>query len=308
MSNKQIRQEFADTMLEVGQKDSKLVVLVGDISHYSLQPFAKACPGRYYNIGICEPTMMSMAAGLSKRGFIPVVHTIAPFLLERSFEQIKDDFGYQKLGVNLVSVGAGFDYGTLGVTHHCYDDFALLKNIEGAQIFYPGSCKEFNKLFKQVYDLGFINYFRISETKHDVDLDDEQISLGKGVKVKEGEDVTIVVVGPQLRTAVDSSEALKRKKVSAEVIYLPTIKPFDDEIVRQSLSKTKRGLVIEEHSMYGGILEEVLRCSVGLNDVKFSSINLGDRFVRVYGSYKEQCRRLGFSIENIINKVERELI
>ena len=89
--------------------------------------------------------MANVAAGLSKTGFIPVIHTIAPFLVERSFEQIKLGFGYQKLKGNLVSVGAGFDYCTLGCTHHCYDDFALLKNVEGSQIIYPGSPKEFSK-------------------------------------------------------------------------------------------------------------------------------------------------------------------
>lgn len=87
--SKKIRQQFADTMLEVGQNDPNLVVLLGDISHFIMQPFAKACPGRFYNIGICEPTIVSMAAGLAKVGFYPVVHTIAPFILERSFEQQK---------------------------------------------------------------------------------------------------------------------------------------------------------------------------------------------------------------------------
>lgn len=104
---KHMRQEFADTMLEVGQVDAKLVVLIGDISHGILQPFAKACPGRFYNIGICESTIVNMAAGLAKVGLYPVVHTIAPFIVERSFEQIKLDFGYQHLGVNLVTVGGG---------------------------------------------------------------------------------------------------------------------------------------------------------------------------------------------------------
>lgn len=104
LNKKRIRQQFADTMLEVGQNDPNLVVLLGDISHFILQPFAKACPGRYYNVGICEPTIVSMAAGLAKVGFYPVVHTIAPFIVERSFEQIKLDFCYQQLDGNLVTV------------------------------------------------------------------------------------------------------------------------------------------------------------------------------------------------------------
>ena len=279
--NKKIRNEFADTMLEVGKDDPRLAVMVGDISHFVLQPFAQACPGRYYNIGICEPTMIALASGLAKVGFIPAVHTIAPFLLERSFEQVKLDLGYQKCPVNLVSVGAGFDYGSLGTTHHCYDDFALMKNVEGMHLFYPASCKEFNILFKKVWDRGASNYFRIPENKHGVEFDDDQIIPGKAIKVKEGEDVTIVATGPQLKAALDSVSILEEQGISPEVIYLHTIKPFDSETINESLSKTKKVLVIEEHSEFGGVFEEVLKCSKNI-DARYSSINLGEDYDRGY--------------------------
>ena len=190
--SKKLRQEFADTMLEVGSLDQRLVVLIGDISHFVLQPFAKACPGRYYNIGICEPSTVNMAAGISKVGLIPVVHTIAPFIVERSLEQIKLDFGYQKFGINLVTVGSAFDYGALGCTHHCYSDFAVLKTIENMEIIYPASCKEFNLLFKETYDNGNPTYFRIPEAKHDLNFSDDQIRFGKGIVAKEGSDLTVI--------------------------------------------------------------------------------------------------------------------
>ena len=247
MDNQNIRQEFANTMFEVGQKDNDLVVLVGDISHFILQPFAKACPRRFYNIGICEPTIVNMAAGLSKVGFVPVVHTFAPFLIERSFEQIKLDFGYQKLGVNLIAIGGSFDNSALGCTHHCYDDFALLKNVEGMQIIYPATCKEFNLLFKQIYRNNHPKYFRLPLNSHGVEFPDNEIIFGKGIVVKEGKDVTIVVVGSQLKTALESVNPLIRVGISAEIIYLHTLKPLDEDLIIRSLSKTKKCLVIEEH-------------------------------------------------------------
>ena len=131
---KKIRNQFADTVLEIGSKNKKVVIFVGDISHGIMQPFAKKFPNRYYNIGICEPAMVNVAAGLSKSGLIPIVHTIAPFLIERSYEQIKLDFGYQKLPVNLVSVGSSYDYSKLGCSHHCYSDFALMSQFENCNI------------------------------------------------------------------------------------------------------------------------------------------------------------------------------
>lgn len=305
-SEKNIRKEFADTMVEVGKNDPRLIVFVGDISHFILQPFAKACPERYYNIGICEPSMVNMAAGLAKLGFIPTVHTLAPFLIERSFEQIKLDFGYQKLPINLISFGVGFDSGSLGVTHHCYDDFALMKNVEGMNIFYPASCKEFNILFKQMWNKGS-NYFRIPGNKHKTELEDEKIIAGKGIKVKEGSDITIIVTGPQLKTVMDSVPFLDKEGISPEVIYLHTIRPFDAEMVNKSLSKTKKALVIEEHSMHGGVLEDVLWNSRKIENIKYTAINIGDKYVRKYGNYQQHCQILGFSIENIIKKIKEEL-
>ena len=144
---KNIRQEFADTMLEVGKKNPNLIVMVSDISHGVLKPFAKSCPNQYYNIGICEQSIVNMASGLSKLNLIPVVHTIAPFIVERSYEQIKLDFGYQKLGVNIITVGGSFDYSKLGCSHHCYTDVSLMSHFSQSCIFIPGSAKEFNLLF-----------------------------------------------------------------------------------------------------------------------------------------------------------------
>ena len=139
-----MKDAFSNTMLEVRLQDDRLVMLVGDISHFALRPFAKSCPGRFYNVGILEPTIVSMAAGLANVGLLPVAHTIAPFLIERSFEQIKLDFCYQDLGGTLISVGSAFDYTTLGCTHHCYTDMALIGALPGTEIVYPATPRELN--------------------------------------------------------------------------------------------------------------------------------------------------------------------
>lgn len=301
---KKVRQQFADTVLEVGQKDSRLVVLVGDISHFAMQPFAKACPGRYYNVGICEPTIMSMSAGVSKVGLIPVVHTISPFLIERSYEQIKLDFGYHELAGNIVTVGSAFDYGMLGCTHHCYSDFALMKPIQGTQIFYPGSSLEFDALFQAVYADHKINYFRVPEAQHEMNLSRAEIQPGRAIRVLEGEDLTIVALGPQLKTAVRAADILKGRGKSVEVLYLPTVKPLDSEAVLESLRKTRSAIVIEEHSKYGGVSDDVLRVAREIPGLKFRSQSLEDRFIHEYGTYDQHCLRLGFTPEKLIQIYE----
>ena len=223
MKQKKIRQQFADTVFSIGKKNNKIVVFVGDISHGIMQPFAKRFPNRYYNIGICEPAMVNVAAGLSKMGLIPIVHTITPFLIERSFEQIKLDFGYQKLPINLVSVGATFDYSKLGCSHHSYSDLAIISQFENSQFFYPGSAFEFDVLFKQSYRKNKINYFRVSDFSHNLSLNKNKIKLGKGIKIKNGKDLTIVCAGSFLDDAIEAYEILKKKKIEAEIISLACI-------------------------------------------------------------------------------------
>ena len=231
MTPQDMRQIFPDTMLEIGVKDENLVVLVGDIGHFALQPFAQSCPGRYYNVRILEPTMVSMAAGMSSVGLHPVVHTIAPFLIERSFEQIKLDFCYQNLGGNLVSAGSAFEYSTLGGSHHTYGDIALINSLPGTEIIYPASPVELHALFKQTYSNDKLPYMRMTSKPHRVVFSDDQVSLGKGILVREGSDVTLVATGPQLRTAMDSVSILESIGLSAEILYYPTLKPFDEEVV-----------------------------------------------------------------------------
>ncbi len=304
MTTKSIRHQFADTMLEVGREDPNLVVLVGDISHFILQPFAKACPERYYNVGICEATMVSMAAGLAKMGFYPVVHTIAPFIIERSFEQIKLDFCYQQLGGNLVTVGSVFDYSNLGCTHHCYGDFALLKTLPGTQIIYPASLVEFDTLFRQTYRNGFLTLFRIPVHQHDYNLSANEIKFGKGIKVTDGGSLTIVVTGPQLRNTLAARDPLGDMGWDAEILYIHTIRPLDTDLIRASVCKTRRLLVIEEHMRSGGLGDEILRVTRDISNVQHSSLSIPDTFVTEYGSYQDHCERLGLTRDGILNQVK----
>lgn len=291
-------------MLEVGQEDPDLVVLVGDISHFILQPFAKACLGRYYNVGICEPTIISMAAGLAKMGFHPVVHTIAPFIVERSFEQIKLDFCYQQLGGNVVTVGSAFDYSNLGCTHHCYDDFALFKTLPGAQIVYPASPIEFDMIFRQVYRNGALTLFRLPGENHGQDFSAKNIRLGKGIKVADGSNLTIIATGPQLGNALAAKDALGDMGWDTEVLYIHTIRPLDTDLIRTSVSKTRRVLVVEEHMQSGGLGDDVLRATRDIQNMEYASLAIPDAFVTGYGLYQDHCDRLGLNRDGILSMVK----
>ncbi len=299
MKIKGMRQQFADTMLDVGKTEIKLTVMVGDISHGILQPFAKEFPDRYFNIGILEPTMISLGAGMSRAGLYPVIHTIAPFIIERSFEQLKLDFCYHNLPGNIITVGSAFDYGYLGCTHHCYGDFALLKTLEGSQIIYPSSPIEFEVLFEQTYSNDALTFFRLPGATHNVSFKREDLEFGKGIKICDGDDLTIIAAGPQLNTAIGAREILLNIGVETEVIYIHSIKPLDDELIRDSVKKTRKVIVIEEHMRTGGLGDDVMRLVFELDGVEFSSASIPDTFVRNYGSYEDHCEDCGLTPKNV---------
>ena len=303
---KKLRQEFADTMLQIGQVDPKLVVMVGDISHGILQPFAKACSGRYFNIGICEPTIVNMAAGIAKTGLTPVVHTIAPFIIERAYEQIKLDFGYQELGLNLISVGSAFDYSQLGCSHHCYADVSLMSHFKRSNIFFPSSPVEFNILFNKVYNNGMINYFRLPEQPHGIEIPSNKIIVGKAIEMTRGEDLTIVVIGPQLRVAMDAAALLQSSGIHPHVLYYPVLKPFDREAVIESVEKSRKVIIIEELSSHDGIFNQVLKAVKHIPNVCYGHIAIDD-FVHGYGTYEELCESLGFSVQGILSVIQKDL-
>ena len=302
---KTTRQQFADTMLELGKENNDLVVMVGDIGHGILKPFSEACPGRYYNIGILEPTMVGLGAGLSAVGLCPVIHTIAPFLIERSFVQIKLDFCYHALSGNIVTVGSAFDYSNLGVTHHCYGDFALLKTLQNTEICFPSSPVEFDQLFKQSYQNNKLTVYRIAGESHGVEFKAQDIIYGKAICVEEGTDITIVATGPQLRTALASAEYLLSKKIKAEVIYVHTIRPLDTKLIRASAEKTKKIVVIEEHMRSGGLGDDILRATYDIQGLKFHSTSIPDKFVTGYGTYEQLCESCGLTPEAVINSIEK---
>ena len=158
-----MRKIFTKVASQLIENEANAALLLGDIGVFGFREVLSKYPQRVFNLGILEQSMISLGAGLSSEEIIPIIHTIAPFMVERALEQIKIDFGYQNLPGNLVSVGASFDYTKLGCTHHCPADVNILSNIPGIRIFIPGHSDEFQDQLKENWNNGSLNYFRLSE-------------------------------------------------------------------------------------------------------------------------------------------------
>lgn len=161
-----MRKNFPVVTEKLMQKNKKIFCLLGDIGVFSFRNIFNKHKNRILNMSTMEQSMIGFAAGLSKAGFIPIIHTIAPFLVLRALDQIKIDFVYNKLNCNIVSVGASNDYTKLGTTHHCFEDINILSSYEDINLFIPSNEKDFKYLFEKNYNNNSINYFRLSEKKN----------------------------------------------------------------------------------------------------------------------------------------------
>jgi transketolase len=289
-----MRKTFAEITYELQKQDDNLVVLLGDIGIYGFRKSFDDFPSRTINLGIMEQTMIGVAAGMAMSGKIPIVHTIAPFMIERAYEQIKIDFGYQELQGNLVSVGASFDYAALGSTHHCPGDIPLLSQIPGMQIVIPGTAEEFKAIFQENYKNGRCTYYRLSEGQNS---NSHTFQLGKGSKIRNGEDLTIIVIGPILDLVI-----MAAKDFDAEIIYLSSINPLDEDLITSSCKSSK--VLIVEPYYSGSIAIKLIKLFSG-RQIKTEMVGIECQFPSNYGITQELYSQLGLSVSSIRAKIER---
>lgn len=286
-----MRKQFPKTIQELMSTDQQLVVLLGDIGVFGFRHVFAEYPERIYNIGILEQSTISVAAGLAIQKFIPVVHTIAPFIVERALEQLKDDFGYQQLGGNFVSVGASYDYASLGCTHHCPGDVGILKNIPDMEIILPGTAAEFDSLFKQVYANGHPSYFRLSEESN---ADSLPVEFGQALLIKKGTKATVLAIGNMLDRVVAACTDL-----DVTILYYTTISPFDAELVQ--VNYHSKIVVCEPY--YSGALSHDIMMSLAPRPATLLSIGVPRQFLRKYGSIDEHNKYLGLDATSIRDQI-----
>ena len=289
-----MRKQFVRTIEELLSKDDKLVLVLGDIGVFGFRNAFKDFPDRTYNIGILEQSTIGLSAGLAMQHFIPVVHTIAPFIVERSFEQLKNDFGYQRLGGNFVSVGASYDYAALGCTHHCPGDVGILKQIPGMEIVLPGTAAEFDALFKQSYDNGHPTYFRLSERQNETSY---PVKFGKAVVVQKGAEATVIAVGPALKPTL---EACKNKDVT--VLYYTTVAPFDSATLKKHAGSGK--VLLCEPYYEGGLAHDIIE-ALKPRPLRIESVGVPREFLTRYGTAEEHDEFIGMTARNISKQLKK---
>jgi len=289
-----MRRQFVTTIESILAQDHRLVLLLGDIGVAGFKKSLEQYPDRAYNIGILEQATVGLAAGLAMTGLIPVMHTIAPFIAERSTEQLKNDFCYQRLGGNFVTIGASYDYAALGCTHHCPADVGIMKNLPGLEIVLPGTAKEFDILFRQSYDNGRPTYFRLSEQ---FNQEDNEVKFAKAKVIKTGSLATVIAVGTALRPVNEACENL-----DVTILYYTTVAPFDQTTLKDKATSNKI-LLVEPY--YSGVLLPDIIAALKPQPLVIETIGVPKKFLTDYGKVEQHNELIGLTYKNIKDKLTK---
>ena len=286
-----MREMFVKTTNDLIKRDSRVALILGGISVASFQESIDAFPERVFDAGISEQADISIAAGMAITGMIPIFHTIAPFMAERAYEQLKIDFGYQRLGGNFVSNGASIDYSSFGATHQCPAEMPILSQIPNMQIIVPGTPNEFKKLFLSSYDNGQPTYLRISR---DVNIIDNEVEFGKANVIRRGNSATIIAVGPMLEMVMNAAVGL-----DASILYYTTIKPFDTQTLLRNVG-SRKVLVCEPY--YEGAMDYDIHAAIN-GPISIEHCGIPHEFCKYYGTTLENYSSMGLTVENIREKL-----
>ena len=249
------RAGYGAALVELGAVRDDFVVLDADLAAATQTGmFKKAFPERFYDCGIAEQNMVSIAAGIAATGKKVFCSSFAMFAAGRAFEQVRNSIGYPHLNVIIGATHAGISVGEDGATHQCNEDIALMRSIPGMTIINPADETEAKLAVAAALDHDGPVYLRFGRLAVPVVFgDDYKFQIGKGVELKEGTDVTIIATGLMVDEAMKAYDLLKDEGISARVINMATIKPLDKEIVLKAARETGAIVTAEEHSVIGGL-------------------------------------------------------
>lgn len=274
------RDAYGAALCELAEKRNDFIVLDADLAAATKTgSFKKAYPDRFYDCGIAEQNMMSIAAGFASTGKMVFASSFAMFAAGRAFEQVRNSIGYPHLNVKIGATHAGISVGEDGATHQCCEDIALMRTIPGMTIINPADAVEARKAVLAAAEIDGPVYMRFGRLAVPVVFDDDyQFEIGKGVELKAGTDVTVIATGLMVKEAMEAYDLLKADGISARIINMATIKPIDREIIEKAARETGAIVTAEEHSVIGGLGSAVAEVVTETCPVPVVKVGVYDRF------------------------------
>ena len=249
-----MRDRFISELTNQAEKDDNLILIVGDLGYGVIDNFEKKFPKQFINAGVAEQNMIGMASGLAKLGYKVFVYSIANFPTFRCLEQIRNDISYHNLDVSIVSIGAGFSYGTLGNSHHATEDLAIMRAIPNLRIYSPCDPNMVGESFQDALNYHGPKYFRLGKSG-EVNISELSTGLVSSL-IGKGEENLIIVTGSIISEVILAAKELNTTKVTTSILPVNLIKPLSIDL--NILTKYKKIFVVEEHSIVGGLGSSVI--------------------------------------------------
>ena len=303
------REAYGSALAEFGDKYDKLVVLDADLAEATKTiKFKKKFPDRFFDCGIAEGNMVTVAAGLAAAGLIPFCSSFAMFAAGRAFEQVRNAIGYPHLNVKIGATHAGISVGEDGATHQCLEDFATMRSIPGMVVMQPADAVEARAMVEAAINYVGPCYMRFGRFAVPVlfDQDTYKFEWGKGRVLADGKDVTIVATGLMVEQALAARDLLAAENISARVVNIHTIKPLDEELILKCAADTGCIVTAEEHNYIGGLGSAVCECVSGNHPVPVKRVGVEDQFGRS-GKVPPLLEMYGLTANNIVAKAKEAI-
>lgn len=300
-----MRDAFMAALTEQAQQDSRVNLIIADIGFKVVDDFVAKMPDQFLNVGIAEQTMIGVAAGMASLGKRPIAYSLGNFPTIRCLEQIRNDLCYHDLDVTVVSVGAGLAYGTLGYTHHTVEDIALMRALPNMKVYSPADALECRAVVELLPKTPGPKYIRLGKNKepriHETQPD---LSTGAPVLVRDGSDVTLIVVGPIVTQAIEAADALSERGISVRLLTCPVIKPLNISAIRDAAAGTVGIVTLEEHTLMGGFGSAVLE-ALAINGwrIPVLPLALNDAAAATVGSQEYLREHNGLATDSVIARI-----
>jgi transketolase len=249
-----MRGAFIQKLLELAERDPRILLLTGDLGYLALEPFAEKFPKRFFNVGVAEQNMVGLATGLAEAGFIPFVYSIVPFAVLRPYEFIRNGPVAHRLPVRIVGVGGGFEYGPNGFTHYGLEDIAVMRTQPGISIIAPADPLQTRTALEETWSLPGPVYYRLGKDDRTVVPGLEgAFQLGKLQRLKSGGKALLVAMGSVAVEVVKAGEDLERRGIHNSVAVLASVSPPPVDDLVHELARHELVLAVEAHYQNGGL-------------------------------------------------------
>jgi len=304
--NLSIREAYGATLVELGKVDKNIVVLDADLSTSTMSCyFEKEFPDRFFEMGIAEQNMVSVATGLTLTGKTAFCNTFSVFITGRAYDQVRVGAAISKTNIKLVGSSAGLSDDDDGATHQSIEDISLMRSLPNMAVIVPVDAIEAKKMTEYISRYEGPVYMRINKQKLPVVFDEEwEFKLGKIYEIRKGSDIAIFANGIMVSKALEAAKILQKEGINTGVFNVSTVKPLDTEYIKKIATKYKKVIIAEEHSIIGGLGSAITDALRSLKDISITLIGIEDVFGRSACSYEDLLSHFGLSVKNIVNKVK----